>query len=403
MTVAVLALPLAASGIAAAPALAASSYAVTATIPVGNIPVGVAVDAVAGTVYVTNGIDNTVSVIDAATGTVTATVPVGTIPFQVAADPAAGTAYMANIGGNTLSVIGYVTQTTTTVTSSKNPSAAGHTVTLTAMVTPSDGGGTVRFQDDGTDITGCSAEKLALVSSSYQATCATSTLPAGADKITASYTGDPLYAGSTSPAVTQTVVRTATATTLTSSRNPDSYGQPVTFTATVTPTDGNGTVSFTSGTAAIGGCTARPLRQLTGNYQASCTTSTLSAGSHAITARYTGDTIYAASASAPLAQTVRRAATRLTADITFNNQQTFTVTGTLTSRGRAVAGKRLTISTGRARLCTATTGRHGTASCVLTYAQSIAIRQNSGRYTVTFAGTPDYDPATANGQAIIYP
>ena len=37
-------------------------------------------DPAAGTVYVTNGGDNTVSVIDAATNTVTATIPVGTSP-----------------------------------------------------------------------------------------------------------------------------------------------------------------------------------------------------------------------------------------------------------------------------------------------------------------------------------
>ena len=51
---AALALPLAASGIAAAPASAAGGYRVTRTIPVGSGPYGVGVDPAARTVYVTN-------------------------------------------------------------------------------------------------------------------------------------------------------------------------------------------------------------------------------------------------------------------------------------------------------------------------------------------------------------
>jgi YVTN family beta-propeller protein len=78
---------------------------VTATIPVGNGPDGVAADPGAGTVYVTNSGDNTVSVIDVATGTVTATIPVGNEPVGVAADPATHTAYVANYADGTVSMI----------------------------------------------------------------------------------------------------------------------------------------------------------------------------------------------------------------------------------------------------------------------------------------------------------
>ena len=74
----------------------AATRTVTATIPVGTDPVGVAADPAAGTVYVTNNGDSTVSVIDAATSAVTATIPVGNGPDGVAADPAAGTVYVAN-------------------------------------------------------------------------------------------------------------------------------------------------------------------------------------------------------------------------------------------------------------------------------------------------------------------
>ena len=54
-----------------------------AAVPVGGHPYAVAVDPAAGTVYVTDEGNDTVSVIDAATGTVTAAIPVGTAPDGV--------------------------------------------------------------------------------------------------------------------------------------------------------------------------------------------------------------------------------------------------------------------------------------------------------------------------------
>jgi Ca2+-binding RTX toxin-like protein len=79
----------------------------------------------------------------------------------------------------------------------------------------------------------------------------------------------------------------ASMTTLTSSPNPSTVGQPVTFTATVsagslTPT---GSVAFTDGGAPIAGCETVPLT----GAQAACTTATLVAGAHVIAAAYSGD------------------------------------------------------------------------------------------------------------------
>jgi hypothetical protein len=193
-----------------------------------------------------------------------------------------------------------------------------------------------------------------------------------------------------------------TTTILTSSRNPSYFGQRVTFIATVSPTDGGGSVDFKNAAADITGCAARTLHLADGKYQATCNTRSLPVGADSITAVYTGDTAYAGS-TGTLTQTIRRAPTRLTPDLAFNYQQTFTVYGTLDSLGAPVSGQRLTFSTGPARLCSATTNSRGVASCVLSYAQSIAIRQNSGRYAVAFAGTPGYYPSAAIGQAIILP
>ena len=55
----------------------------------------------------------------------------------------------------------------------------------------------------------CAAQKLTLTAAKYQATCTTS-LAVGASKITAIYSGDKAYAGSTSAPLTQTVLRAPT-------------------------------------------------------------------------------------------------------------------------------------------------------------------------------------------------
>jgi probable HAF family extracellular repeat protein len=90
-------------------------------------------------------------------------------------------------------------------------------------------------------------------------------------------------------------------TTLTSSPNPSTDGQAVTFTATVTsiagpPPDGE-QVSFKAGATVLGTGT------LTSGV-ATFTTSTLTTGSHRVNAIYSGDSIYATSKSAILVQVV---------------------------------------------------------------------------------------------------
>ena len=72
---------------------------------VGTRPLGVAVNPVTNTVYVTNEGDGTVSVISGSTGTVTGTIPVGTGPRGVAVNTVTNTAYVANFFDNTVSVI----------------------------------------------------------------------------------------------------------------------------------------------------------------------------------------------------------------------------------------------------------------------------------------------------------
>jgi hypothetical protein len=185
--------------------------------------------------------------------------------------------------------------TATSVSSSLNPSAFGQSVMFTATVSAPSGTptGTVTFFD-GTTALGSSG-----LNPSGVASLSTSTLSAGTHSITAQYGGDGTYTASTSGALSQTVNKANTTTTLTSSQNPSSKGQSVTFTATVAPSTVTGTVQFFDGSTSLG------IVALNGG-TASLTTSSLSPGSHSISAQYSGDGNDGGSTSAVLVQTVRR-------------------------------------------------------------------------------------------------
>jgi hypothetical protein len=95
----------------------------------------------------------------------------------------------------------------------------------------------------------------------------------------------------------------STSIALSSSQNPSSASQSVTFTATVTGSSPTGTVTFKDGTTVI--CSTVTLSS---GGSASCTTSALAVGSHSITAVYSGDSNNAASTSSVLTQTVNAGA-----------------------------------------------------------------------------------------------
>ena len=101
--------------------------------------------------------------------------------------------------------------------------------------------------------------------------------------------------------------------------------------------------------------------------------------------------------------TYQRVPTHLTAYIAFNIHQTFTVSGRLDSFSGPAAGQPLIFTTGHTFLCVAHTSSHGIGSCVLSYAKSVAIRQNAGRFTVFFPGSAGYLGSIALGQGIIHP
>ncbi len=192
---------------------------------------------------------------------------------------------------------------TTTLTSSANPSVVGQPVTFTATVSSTAGTptGNVTFSRDGTSL-----GTVAL--SGGQAAVTTSTLAVGPHTITAEYRGD-VNSQPSSDTLIQTVNKAATTTTLTSAPNPSTFGQPTTLTATVTvnpPGAGTptGTVTFRRG-AIVLGTTA-----LDGTGHASLTTSGLQVGSNTLTASYSGDANFLASASTAVNHVVACGTTR---------------------------------------------------------------------------------------------
>lgn len=84
------------------------------------------------------------------------------------------------------------------------------------------------------------------------------------------------------------------AATVTASTATSYPGQSVTFRAFVDPTDGGGTISFTNDGTALAGCSNLPFASGGGtDWEASCSTTSLTNGSHTITALYSGDGVYA--------------------------------------------------------------------------------------------------------------
>jgi hypothetical protein len=189
--------------------------------------------------------------------------------------------------------------TSTAVSSSANPSSVGQlirfTATVSAVAPGSTLGGTptgmVTFFDGSTSL---GQAPLSTTGGVATATYSSSSLTAGNHTVTASYAGDSNFLAS-SGTLTQTVSNSATVSTTTmvsSSANPSRSGQPVTFLATVTPYlagSPTGSVTFYDGATSLGQASVSTMASVT---TASITVSSLTAGTHTITATYSGDNIF---------------------------------------------------------------------------------------------------------------
>ncbi len=322
---------------------------------VANTPAGTVTFTNGGTSLGTSNLDNS-----------------GKASLTVSTLPAGANAITASYGGdgnfqpsNSQSVAQTVNKSgsTTSLTSSANPSSFGQTITLSVAVGSASGNGTlsgtVNFLD------GSSALGSAALDNNGKATFTTASLSVGSHSLSASFSGDGNFQPSTSAPTTQVVIKSTTSTVITSSQPSSSFGQSVTFSAAVTPTgNGNGVatgvVSFTDGANALGSVS------LDSSGKASFSISTLSAGTHNVTASYAGDGNFSASASTPIQQVVNKGATSTTITASpnpsvFGQQIVLTVTVSATSGTGNPSGS-VSITDGITALGTVTVDNSGKAS-----------------------------------------
>lgn len=308
-------------------------------------------------------------------------------------DDATGDA--GSIGGGWCLTFTTIAATTTTLTSSLNPSTAGQSVTFTATVTS--GGspvtsGSVAFSDGGSPL----GAPVSLAGDGT-ATLTTSALSVGSHTISAAYTGPAEFATSSGSA-TQIVNAAPTDTALSSSFNPSDVGAPVTFTATVTSGGSpvtSGTVTFTDDSAPL----ATVSVDATGT--ATFTTSALVAGTHPITATYSGTAALAGS-SDTLDQSVAVIPTSTSLTSSANPSvegQPVTFTATVTAGGSPVAASAVVFADGGTALGAAVPlAADGTATLTTS-----ALGAGTHDITASFAGDAVYAGSDDDLEQVVDP
>jgi hypothetical protein len=290
------------------------------------------------------------------------------------------------------------------VTSSDEHSDFGQPVTFHATVSSQQLGtgrptGRVQFRVDGNAVGGA----VVLQDGAADSTPIRS-LPPGEHTVTALYSGSVDFLPGVGT-VTQHVARVVTSTVMVSSNNPSTYGQPVTYTATVTPdsTDlgaPDGTITFADGSTPLGTVDAA----MDGAQGvATLTAADLAAGSHSITAIYNGSDTFAPSSSDALDQTVAKAPTSLTADAALVSVSPLglplgQLKARLSSPDGPLAGRIVAFRIGAVTACTSVTDASGVATCnALRYLVNLTL--NLG-YSATFGGDANYLPSSARAGII---
>lgn len=213
----------------------------------------------------------------------------------------AGNTLNNTVTSNALSqVVGTKTAATSTVQTSANPAYVANPVTLTATVTGTNPTGTVTFKNGATTLgtgtlSGSGGTRTASFDSYWYS--------AETYVVTAVYSGDASNLAATSAPLSQVIQDkpVPAISTPSSSINPSTSNEAVTFTVSVTGISPTGLVNWWDGTTQIGSSTLVG----TGNTKAATfTTSALSAASHQIMAVYDGDSTNNSAASQALAQVV---------------------------------------------------------------------------------------------------
>ena len=225
------------------------------------------------------------------------------------------TSYAASTSNGVTFVIKISSSTSLSITPAGS-ALVGDTVTLNAIISTGspvpgargpnasqNGGSTVAFTRNGTAIPGCSAVTVI----SFSAQCVTSSLASGTADYAAEYSGDSVFAASTSSAVSYTITSASVATTTTLVITPAQSGilyvnQIASFNVSVAPTSGTstptGTVKILQGAVELCSITLA-------SGAGSCTYTFTTNGLKTLHAAYAGDTGFDASDSANQDITVR--------------------------------------------------------------------------------------------------
>lgn len=253
------------------------------------------------TVNVTGSATGTVTFKDGSTTLGSGTISGGTATF-VAASLAVGSHSVAAVYDGDINFRAVASSTTSvtitpiasglTLGASAASLSYGAPLTLTASISgAASPSGTVTFLDGSTTLGSAGV-------SGTTATLNLSTLSVGTHILSAVYSGDTNNGGSTSTTVSVLVVQSAPTIALVASATAVSANTSVTFTASLTGgSSPTGTVTFKDGSITLGSSA------LSGS-NAIYSTSTLSVGSHTITAMYAGDTYNSATTSGLLTVTV---------------------------------------------------------------------------------------------------
>jgi hypothetical protein len=293
---------------------------------------------------------------------------------------------------------------TTTVHTSAEPSVHGQTVTFSAHVssTGEAPSGTVQFKVDG-----AGEGPPQTLDGSGNASIDVSDLSVGNHPVSADFTSDNPDVQSSRGDLTfatvflpQIVKPADTSTVLGSSANPSEFGASVTFTAgvsVVAPGGGSpsGTVQFEDNGTDLGA----PV-PLDGTRNASLTTSSLSVGSHTITAAYSSDSMNFNGSSTTLDQTVDTARTTLvyTGDTTadFDDPAVMSAQLVRTDDGTPIFGKSIAF-TMASEACSGSTDVNGNASCSITPTEAAA----TFTVSASFAGDGNYRSSDVSNPFVV--
>ncbi len=287
--------------------------------------------------------------------------------------------------------------TTTAVAFFPSSPVANQNVTLTATVAAvSPGAGTptgsVQFFN-GTTLLGTGTITAGV------ATVTTAALPAGANMVTAKYSGDTNFEVSTSPALTVTVAATATSTTtVTFTPSTPFLGEKVTLTAKVAPVSPltgtpTGSVEFFNGTALLGTGT------LTDGI-ATFSTTTLPVASNSITAQYSGDSNFTSSTSSAVTVPVTEISTTTALSFApsspgFGASVKFTATITPASVASVAPSGTVNFFNGSTKI-----GSGTVLNDVATFTTTL-LPVGTNSITAMYVGDSNYSPSTSSPATVV--